>query len=68
MNQWNKKNALWMVLYAVLYAVLTYLSCALGIIHPIFFVIYQISATITTVRSEYRTVHREPLDRRFQIG
>jgi len=44
MNQWNKKNALWMVLYAVLYAVLTYLSCALGMIHPIFFVIYQISA------------------------
>ena len=44
MNQWNKKNALWMVVYAILYSVLTYLSAALGMIHPIFFVIYQISA------------------------
>ena len=43
-NKWNRKNALWMLLYAVLYAVVTALVCVTGSIHPIFFVCYQITA------------------------
>ena len=43
-NKWNRKNALWMLLYAVLYAVVTAAVCVTGSIHPIFFVCYQITA------------------------
>ena len=43
-NKWNKKNALWMVLYVVLYAVGTAIVCFLGAIHPLMFVCYQIMA------------------------
>ena len=46
MNTLNKKNALWMLLYAVLYAVMTALVCVLGSIHPLLFVCYQITAGI----------------------
>ena len=46
MNNWNKRNALWMLLYAVLYAVTTALVCVTGMIHPVFFVCYQITAGI----------------------
>ena len=46
MNNPNKKNALWMLLYAVLYAVMTALVCVLGSIHPLLFVCYQITAGI----------------------
>lgn len=46
MNKWDKKNACWMLLYAVLYAVMTALVCVLGSIHPLFFVCYQITAGI----------------------
>ena len=44
MKQWNKKSALWMILYAVLYAVGTAIVCVTGAIHPILFVCYQITA------------------------
>ena len=43
-NKWNRKNGLWMLLYAVLYAIVTALVCVTGSIHPIFFVCYQITA------------------------
>ena len=43
-NKWNRKNALWMLLYAVLYAIFTAAVCVTGSIHPIFFVCYQITA------------------------
>lgn len=46
MNKWNKKNVLRMVLYAVLYAVMTFIVCVLGSVHPFFFVCYQITAGI----------------------
>ena len=46
MKKWNKKNALWMILYAVLYAVGTAIVCVTGAIHPILFVCYQITAGI----------------------
>jgi hypothetical protein len=43
-NKWNKKNTLWMLLYAVLYVVMSFIVCLLGSVHPIFFVCYQITA------------------------
>ena len=43
-NKWNRNNALWMLLYAVLYAIATAAVCVTGSIHPIFFVCYQITA------------------------
>ncbi|MBE6725399.1 MAG: Trep_Strep domain-containing protein [Ruminococcaceae bacterium] len=46
MNTLNKKNACWMLLYAVLYALMTALVCVLGSIHPLLFVCYQITAGI----------------------
>ena len=46
MNKWNKKNALWMLLYAVLYAVASAVVCFTGAIHPVLFVCYQITAGI----------------------
>lgn len=44
MEKWNKKSALWMILYAVLYAVGTAIVCVTGALHPILFVCYQITA------------------------
>ena len=46
MNKWNQTNACRMLLYAVLYAVMTAIVCVLGSIHPLFFVCYQITAAI----------------------
>ena len=46
MKEWNKKNALWMLLYAVLYAVGTAIVCVAGAITPVMFVCYQITAGI----------------------
>ena len=43
-NKWNRNNALWMLLYTVLYAAVTAAVCVTGSIHPIFFVCYQITA------------------------
>ena len=43
-NKWNRNNALWILLYAVLYAIATAAVCVTGSIHPIFFVCYQITA------------------------
>ncbi len=45
-NKWNKKNALRVLLYAVLYAVVTAFVCVTDSFHPIFFVCYQITAGI----------------------
>ena len=46
MENWTKKNALWMVLYAVLYALTTAIVCVTGAIHPIQIEGYQITAGI----------------------
>ena len=43
-KKWNKKSALWMLLYTVLYVIGTVLTCVLGSIHPVMFVCYQITA------------------------
>ena len=43
-NKWNRNNALWMLLYAVLYTIVTAVVCVTGSIHPVFFVCYQITA------------------------
>ena len=43
-KKWNRKNALWMLLYTVLYVIGTVVTCVLGSIHPIMFVCYQITA------------------------
>ncbi len=48
-HEWNKKNALWMLLYAVLYIVMSVIVCVLGSIHPIFFVCYQITAGLLVI-------------------
>ncbi|MDO5131943.1 MAG: MptD family putative ECF transporter S component [Eubacteriales bacterium] len=44
MNGWNKKNALWMILYMIMYAATTAIVCVTGAIHPVLFVCYQITA------------------------
>lgn len=46
MKKWNRKNALWMLLYLVLYMVGTVITCVLGSVHPIMFVGYQVVAGI----------------------
>ncbi len=46
MKEWNKKSALWMLIYAVLYAVGTAIVCVTGAITPVLFVCYQITAGI----------------------
>ena len=46
MKKWNRKNALWMLLYMLLYMVGTVITCVLGSVHPIMFVCYQITAGI----------------------
>ena len=43
-NKWNRNSAMWMLLYAVLYAIAKAVVCVTGSIHPIFFVCYQITA------------------------
>jgi len=45
-NKWNKKNALWQLLYVVLYIIGYVVVCVCGSIHPIFFVGYQVTAGI----------------------
>ena len=46
MKKWNKKNVLWMLLYAVLYAIGTVIVCVTGAITPVLFVCYQITVGI----------------------
>lgn len=46
MNKWNLKNALWMLLYVVLYVIGSVITCVFGSIHPFMFVCYQITAGI----------------------
>ena len=46
MEKWNKKNALKVLLYAVLYAAATAAVCVTGAITPVLFVCYQITAGI----------------------
>ncbi len=46
MNNWNKNNVKWMILYTVLYAAGTAIVCVTGAIHPVLFVCYQITAGI----------------------
>lgn len=46
MNTWTKKNALWLLLYVVLYVIATTVVCVLGSIHAVMFVCYQITAAI----------------------
>ena len=46
MNTWSKKNALWMLLYTVLYVAATTIVCVLGSVHAVMFVCYQITAAI----------------------
>lgn len=46
MNKWNLKNVLWMLLYTILYGIGTALVCVTGMIHPVFFVLYQATAGI----------------------
>lgn len=46
MNKWNKKNALGMLLYAILYAAVSAVVCFTGAVHPVLFVCYQITAGI----------------------
>ena len=45
-HSWSKKNALWMLLYAVLYVIASVIVCVLGSIHPFLFVCYQITAVL----------------------
>lgn len=45
-NKWNRKSALWQVLYVILYIVGSIAVCVCGSIHPIFFVGYQVTAGI----------------------
>lgn len=46
MNTWSKKNALWLLLYVVLYVIATTVVCVLGSVHAVLFVCYQITAAI----------------------
>ena len=46
MNKWTSKNALWMLVYTLLYVIGTMLVCLTGIIHPVIFVCYHITAGI----------------------
>lgn len=46
MNKWNRKNALRMLLYAILYAAVSAVVCFTGAVHPILFVCYQITAGV----------------------
>ena len=57
-NKWNKKNALWLVLYIVIYDVMSAIVCVLGSIHPFMFVIYQVTAGILVTGVAARTFAR----------
>ena len=57
-NKWNRNNALCMLLYAVLYAIVTAVVCVTGSIHPIFFVCYQITAGLLLSPIIIRTFRR----------
>lgn len=46
MNKWNKKNALGILLYAILYSAVSAVVCFTGAVHPVLFVCYQITAGI----------------------
>ena len=46
MNKWDKKSVLKVLLCAVLYAIVTALVCVTGMIHPVCFVCYQITAGV----------------------
>ncbi len=46
MNKCNKKNALGILLYAILYAAVSAVVCFTGAVHPVLFVCYQITAGI----------------------
>lgn len=45
-DTWSKKNALWLLLYTVLYVIATVIVCVLGSFHGLLFVLYQITAAI----------------------
>ena len=45
-NKWNKKNTLRQLLYAVLYFIGALIVCELGAVHPVLFVLYQVTAEI----------------------
>ena len=45
-NKWNKKNALWQLVYIILYVVAFLIVLETGQVHPVFFVCYQITAGI----------------------
>lgn len=57
-NKWNKKNALWLVLYIVLYAVMSTAVCVTGAIHPVMFVCYQVTAGVLVTGVAVRTFDR----------
>ena len=46
MNTWTKKNALWLLLYVVMYVIATVIVCVLGSFHALLFVCYQVTAAI----------------------
>lgn len=46
MNKWTSRNVLWMLVYMLLYIIGTMLVCVTGLIHPLVFVCYQITAGI----------------------
>lgn len=58
MNTWNKTNALWTLLYAVLYAAFSAIVCFTGAIHPVMFVCYQITAGILVTGVAIRAFRR----------
>ena len=58
MNKWNSSNALWMLLYTILYIVGTFVVCVTGMIHPIFFVCYQITAGVVLTGILIRAFYR----------
>ena len=57
-NKWNKKNALWLMLYIVIYDVMSAIVCVFGSIHPFMFVIYQVTAGVLVTGIAARTFTR----------
>ncbi|EGC04297.1 MptD family putative ECF transporter S component [Ruminococcus albus] len=45
-KRWNKKNALWQLVYVLLYFVATLAVCGMGAVHPVLFVLYQVTAGV----------------------
>lgn len=58
MNNWNKTNALWMLLYGVLYAAFSAIVCFMGAVHPVMFVCYQITAAVLVTGVVIRAFRR----------